>query len=94
VIAAKTQCRGRVDYSREPHGINGARQGVGAAVQQPPVAAVDVEKLGPQLGEAVPDFSLPDQHGVRRRVCFIPQSVPLSWTMTLRPLDRERVKAQ
>ena len=25
-------------------------------------------------------------------VCFNPQSVPLSWTMALRPLDRERVK--
>jgi hypothetical protein len=26
------------------------------------------------------------------KVCFIPQSVPLSWTIALRPLDRERVK--
>lgn len=25
-------------------------------------------------------------------VCFIPQSVPLTWTVTLRPLDRERVR--
>ena len=25
------------------------------------------------------------------KVCFIPQSVPLSWTISLRPLDRERV---
>jgi hypothetical protein len=28
------------------------------------------------------------------KVCFIPQSVPLSWTIALRPLDRERVKPQ
>jgi hypothetical protein len=25
-------------------------------------------------------------------VCFLPQSVPLSWTVAVRPLDRERVK--
>ena len=37
-----------------------------AAVPQPPVAAVDVERLGPQVGAPVPDFSLPDQHGERR----------------------------
>jgi predicted membrane GTPase involved in stress response len=28
------------------------------------------------------------------QVCFIPQSVPLSWTIALQPLDRERVKQQ
>jgi AhpC/TSA family protein len=26
------------------------------------------------------------------KVCFIPQSIPLSWTVTLRPLDSERAK--
>ena len=26
-------------------------------------ASVDVQKLGPQVGERVPDFSLPDQRG-------------------------------
>jgi hypothetical protein len=26
------------------------------------------------------------------KVCFTPQSVPLTWTVTLRPLDRERAK--
>jgi hypothetical protein len=26
------------------------------------------------------------------KVCFVPQSVPLTWTIGLRPLDRERVK--
>ena len=25
--------------------------------------AIDVSALGPQVGERVPDFSLPDQHG-------------------------------
>jgi hypothetical protein len=25
-------------------------------------------------------------------ICFTPQSVPLSWTMDLRELDRDRVK--
>ena len=37
------------------------------AVAQPPApAAVDVEKIGPTVGETVPDFSLPDQSGVTR----------------------------
>ena len=26
------------------------------------------------------------------KVCFTPQSIPLTWTVTLKPLDRERVK--
>jgi hypothetical protein len=26
------------------------------------------------------------------KVCFTPQSIPLSWTVQLKPLDRERVK--
>jgi cytochrome oxidase Cu insertion factor (SCO1/SenC/PrrC family) len=29
-------------------------------------AAVDVETLGPKVGELLPDFSLPDQHGQQR----------------------------
>jgi hypothetical protein len=37
-----------------------------AAQQQPQTSAIDVEKLGPQVGTTVPDFSLPDQHGVTR----------------------------
>jgi hypothetical protein len=28
--------------------------------------AIDVQRLGPQVGERVPDFSLPDQTGVAR----------------------------
>jgi DsbC/DsbD-like thiol-disulfide interchange protein len=26
------------------------------------------------------------------KTCFLPQSVPLTWTMALKPLDRERVR--
>ena len=33
---------------------------------QPAREAVDVSKLGPQVGEQVPDFSLPDQTGRTR----------------------------
>ena len=33
-----------------------------------------------------------EYEGCDDTVCFIPQSVPLSWTIALRPLDRERVK--
>ncbi len=31
---------------------------------QPARTTVDVSKLGPRVGEKVPDFSLPDQRGV------------------------------
>jgi hypothetical protein len=31
--------------------------------QTPPRQKIDVSKLGPQVGERVPDFSLPDQNG-------------------------------
>ena len=34
----------------------------GVAVAQP----IDPQTLGPRVGERVPDFSLPDQHGVTR----------------------------
>jgi len=33
---------------------------------QPAAAAPDVTRLGPQVGEKVPDFTLPDQDGRRR----------------------------
>jgi hypothetical protein len=34
--------------------------------RQPGAAAPDVARLGPQVGEKVPDFTLPDQGGRRR----------------------------
>jgi len=37
-----------------------------AAGQQPPAAVIDVQKLGPQIGARVPEFSLRDQHGETR----------------------------
>ena len=37
-----------------------------AAGQQPPAPAVEVEKLGPQVGATVPEFTLPDQRGTAR----------------------------
>jgi len=40
---------------------------VGVAAQAPPPATpVDVERLGPQVGEVVPDFSAIDQFGRRQ----------------------------
>jgi hypothetical protein len=41
---------------------------VGQAREQPPSgpAVVDVERVGPQVGEAIPDFTLPDQTGRAR----------------------------
>ena len=43
----------------------GLSAGIGA-VQSPTPATPDVQKLGPQVGERVPDFTLADQHGVSR----------------------------
>ena len=34
-----------------------------ASLAQTPRQKIDVSKLGPQVGERVPDFSLPDQNG-------------------------------
>jgi cytochrome oxidase Cu insertion factor (SCO1/SenC/PrrC family) len=34
--------------------------------RQPAAPAPDVTRLGPQVGEKVPDFTLPDQNGRRR----------------------------
>ena len=34
-------------------------------------ATIDVAKLGPQVGEKVPDFSLPDQHGQTRTLASL-----------------------
>jgi hypothetical protein len=41
--------------------------------QQPasPATAPDVTKLGPQVGDKVPDFSLPDQHGRNRTLASL-----------------------
>ena len=33
------------------------------SIAQTPRQKIDVSKLGPQVGERVPDFSLPDQNG-------------------------------
>ncbi len=36
-----------------------------------PAAAIDVQRLGPQVGDAVPAFSLVDQAGVTRNLASI-----------------------
>ena len=35
---------------------------------QNPSEKIDVQKLGPQVGQTVPDFSLPDQDGKTRNL--------------------------
>lgn len=40
--------------------------GAPAFGQQPPATPIDVQKLGPQIGGRVPEFSLRDQHGETR----------------------------
>ena len=36
---------------------------LGVSMEAQQRAPIDVSALGPQVGERVPDFSLPDQHG-------------------------------
>ncbi len=36
------------------------------ALTQSSAPSIDVERLGPKVGEPVPDFNLPDQHGTTR----------------------------
>ena len=38
------------------------------AAQQPASAKIDVSKLGPKVGERVPDFELKDQNGKMRNL--------------------------
>jgi len=52
----------------------GWRFGVNARIEgqvSTSTAAPDVTKLGPQVGEKVPDFSLPDQHGTTRTLASL-----------------------
>lgn len=42
-----------------------------ASGQSAPAPAVDVDRLGPKVGEAVPDFRLTDQNGVTRTLASI-----------------------
>lgn len=37
----------------------------------PPVTTPDVTKLGPQVGQKVPDFALPDQNGQNRTLASL-----------------------
>jgi hypothetical protein len=39
---------------------------VASAFAPQSASRIDVSKLGPQVGERVPDFSLPDQNGTTR----------------------------
>ncbi len=50
-------------------GVTGARAPQGAAGPALP----DVQKLGPQVGERVPDFTLSDQHGRPRSLASLMQ---------------------
>ena len=42
-----------------------------AAGQAAPLQKIDVAKLGPQVGQTVPDFSLKDQNGKVRNLASI-----------------------
>ncbi len=48
--------------------VAAAQGGVAPAGGQsaPPIVAVDVSRLGPQVGEVVPPFAMPDHAGVTR----------------------------
>jgi cytochrome oxidase Cu insertion factor (SCO1/SenC/PrrC family) len=48
--------------------LGGALWLVALMAQQAPREKIDVSKLGPQVGEQVPDFSLKDQDGKTRNL--------------------------
>jgi len=70
------------------------------AVYQRPFRIVQDLEIdpSPQAAEALKDRTemaiagTLDYQACDDKVCFTPQSVPLKWTIGLRPLDRERVK--
>jgi peroxiredoxin len=70
------------------------------AVYQRPFRIVQDLEIdpSPQAAEALNDRTemtiagTLDYQACDDKVCFTPQSVPLTWTIGLRPLDRERVK--
>jgi cytochrome oxidase Cu insertion factor (SCO1/SenC/PrrC family) len=41
-------------------------QAISSPQQQVGAGAVDLETMGPKVGDALPDFTLPDQHGQPR----------------------------
>ena len=51
----------------------------GLSAQTPEPRAPDPQSVGPKVGERVPDFSLPDQHGTTRtlRSAFGPKGAVL-----------------
>jgi cytochrome oxidase Cu insertion factor (SCO1/SenC/PrrC family) len=48
--------------------IAGALYDTALSAQQPPPEKIEVGKLGPQVGERVPDFSLKDQDGKKHNL--------------------------
>lgn len=67
--ATGAPARARCYHSRMTHMLQGlALAAVVVLLAHAPAsaqdrAAVDVSSLGPQVGEKIPDFALPDQHG-------------------------------
>lgn len=56
----KTKLRSAIGVTLVLSVVGGAQQGV---AQELAPGRIDVSELGPQVGEIVPDFSLPDQRG-------------------------------
>ena len=58
---------------REAFAIMAASVAVCAALQQAPPGATlpDPQRLGPQVGDRVPDFTLLDQHGQSRTLASL-----------------------
>lgn len=48
--------------------LGGTLSQVALVAQQPPREKIDLSKLGPQVGQQVPDFSLKDQYGTTRNL--------------------------
>jgi hypothetical protein len=66
-VGARQVCRAAVAAALAMMAADAA----GVPAQAPRPAEVDVQTVGPQVGDRVPDFSLPDQFGRPRTLASI-----------------------
>ena len=70
-LAHADKTLGRLVHPRCQSGDSPAEPALRAQSPQPSVGRTDVSKLGPQVGERVPDFVVPDQNGRQRSLSLI-----------------------
>jgi len=61
--SSRAACIGAVVLACAVAGASGAGVGLRAFQANSSAATIDVEAVGPQVGDVLPDFNLPDQRG-------------------------------